>query len=618
MPHTFAWPCCVVVLFSMWAGASTAAEMRTVDAESVVKYVESCRKPNGAFGPKDQEYTDAAWNYPAVMTLRTMGKEVEQSQAVLQHGLGFPEGHGGYGHWLFFHRQMIKSLLGVKDDLSSIQFTLIFQGFKPNYYGSPFGGDAELMFKLNAEDLEKREQKTTQLGYYNLSSLYYTLVSLRLYKGQISNSAELIQFIQQRQAPCGGFVDVRVANHQPLDEEAHVVQTWFAVAALGLLGAEVQRPQDCAKFVHECQIDSGAYRWHPTINGQGNEADVYYTWAALNVLANLQKAPQKQKQMLSWLNSLQNYDGGFGDKPGWRSRLYSTYYAVRALQLLTGEATAGIQTKHVEVPVPVTIADGEFQIYQGLNKMPVCTPDDLGELRQRGFNLLALKSADFQQAAPLLAAIEQKQLPMDVVMCPEAYPHAAWQKGGLLLNHIGNITLDPRWNEQQKAIWAAADEAGKKKLSWVEYETQVIQPLRKLGCLVYPEHEFEMELGYSAYDAGVSGTGYNAVLAGFNWAPRDFVRVFPWRERYTDKLTPVADADAHGDLQKWSPQLDHTRHLYLAKGPTYADFLDAAAHGRVVCVIYAPEGVASGVSYYGPAAAVEYVKKRQAAWQWWK
>ena len=61
MPHTFAWPCCVVVLFSMWAGASTAAEMRTVDAESVVKYVESCRKPNGAFGPKDQEYTDAAW-----------------------------------------------------------------------------------------------------------------------------------------------------------------------------------------------------------------------------------------------------------------------------------------------------------------------------------------------------------------------------------------------------------------------------------------------------------------------------------------------------------------------------------------------------------------------------
>ena len=38
--------------------------------------------------------------------------------------------------------------------------------------------------------------------------------------------------------------------------------------------------------------------------------------------------------------------------------------------------------------------------------------------------------------------------------------------------------------------------------------------------------------------------GYNAVLAGFNWPPYDFVRVFPWRERYVDRLVPIADVDA--------------------------------------------------------------------------
>ncbi|MGZ0173183.1 MAG: hypothetical protein ACKVHE_26945 [Planctomycetales bacterium] len=125
-----------------------------------------------------------------------------------------------------------------------------------------------------------------------------------------------------------------------------------------------------------------------------------------------------------------------------------------------------------------------------------------------------------------------------------------------------------------------------------------------------PEQDFDLELAYSAYDDG----GYNAVQVGFNWSPRDFVRVFPWRERYVDKLVPIADSDAHGDLKKWSPQLDHTRHLYIARGPTYADFLEAARHGRVV---YGVEGVPSSVSYYGSAAAVNFVKQRVDEWKWW-
>src|SRR5262249_3011071 len=100
-------------------------------------------------------------------------------------------------------------------------------------------------------------------------------------------------------------------------------------------------------------------------------------------------------------------------------------------------------------------------------------------------------------------------------------------------------------------------------------------------------------------------------------SPRDFVRVFPWRERYVDKLTPIADVDAHGDLKKWSPQLDHTRMLFIARGPTYADFREAAAARRVVCVVADPEGVASGASYYGPPAAVWYVRTQMNQWRWW-
>ena len=45
---------------------------------------------------------------------------------------------------------------------------------------------------------------------------------------------------------------------------------------------------------------------------------------------------------------------------------------------------------------------------------------------------------------------------------------------------------------------------------------------------------------------------------------------------------------------------------------------EAAAAGRVVTVIAKAEDVPIGASYYGPAAAVAYVRQRSDQWRWWK
>ena len=271
---------------------------------------------------------------------------------------------------------------------------------------------------------------------------------------------------------------------------------------------------------------------------------------------------------MRWVNSLQNADGGFGDRPGWRSRLYSTYYAVGTLAMLGDELIDGgdprslISRKQLREEPAEPIPAGQFQIFQGLLKTPVVEAKDLPGLQKRGLDLVGLKSSDFEMAATLQKAARSLRPPMEVVLCPEAYPHRSRRFGGPLLHHVANITLDPSWNDKQMAVWQAADAAGKKGLSWPDYQQRVIQPLRKSGSLFYPEQDFEMEFAYSAYDEGLRRQhGYNAMLAGFNWSPRDFVRVFPWRERYVDKLTPIADADSHGDLKKWSPQLDHNANV---------------------------------------------------------
>jgi prenyltransferase beta subunit len=607
---------------AVFAATSSADEPGavTVDASSVATYVRSCQKPNGAFGPADQEYTDAAWNYPAVQTLLLMMEPVPRPDSVLEHGLGFPRGHVGCGHWQFFHLHRLRQLLGAPQIPEPKRVTLEHQGFEVRYYGSPFATEGDELFKAGGRpDPDPRDREARTLGYYNLSSLYYLLAGMEASGRTPANPDVLIEFLRARQAPDGGFVDVRTADGAPRAEDAHVAHTFHAVAALKLLGAQPRDTARCADFIRGCQLPSGAFfHRHPHTAGPPANADIYYTWTALNALRFLGSEVPRAGECQKWIHSLQNDDGGFGDQPGWRSRLYSTYYAVDSLQLLTGDARGGIAAKSVPRRKPEVIPDGEFRIYQGLHKVPVLAPDDLEGLRQRGFHLLALKSGKFEDASRLRAAIRERSLPMDVVLCPEAYPHRVRRWGDTVIDHVGNFTLDPRWDESQHASWQAADLAGRGGLPWDEYRRRVVGTARRLGGLVYPEQDFEMEYAYSAYDEGVHGAeSYNAILAGFNWAPRDFIRVFPWRERYVDKLTPVADADAHGDLKRWSPQLDHTRHLFLAKGPTYADFMEAAAARRVVCVIVHPEGVASGVTFYGAPAAVEHVRKRIEEWRWW-
>jgi prenyltransferase beta subunit len=591
----------------------------TVGADAAVAYVLSCRKPNGAFGPVDQSYTDAAWNFPAVKTLLLLNQRLAKPQAVLKNGIGYPQGHVGYGHWQFYHQHLIRKSLGAPMTAEHRRVRLVHQGFEVRYYGSPFGTGGDVFFKAGGgSEPEPRDVAASELGYYNLSSLYYLLAGLDASDREAANSQELLTFITRRQAPNGGFVDVRTPDGQPTDDEAHVAHTFHAVAALKLLGAEIPHADRCARFIRSCQLLSGAFRWNPNSALPGNDADVYYIWAAAGALGLLGERPEDEKACVNWINSLQNHDGGFGDRPGWRSRLYSTYYAVHALDVLTGDARRAITTKQRAQQKLPPIPQGRYGIYQGLNKMPVCEADDLDGLRARKFNLLALKSNDFALAQSLREEMIARKLAMDVVLCTEAYPHRARRFGGPLLDHIANVTLDPRWNDEQRTRWLAADAAGRSGLAWPDYQQQVIAPLRELGGLFYPEQDFEMEYAYSAYDDGLAGQpSYNAVLAGFNWSPRDFVRVFPWRERYVDKLTPIADADAHGDLKTWSPQLDHTRHLFIAQGPTYADFLEAAANGRVVCVIYGAEGTDSVATYYGPPPAVDYVKQHIAQWKWW-
>ena len=88
--------------------------------------------------------------------------------------------------------------------------------------------------------------------------------------------------------------------------------------------------------------------------------------------------------------------------------------------------------------------------------------------------------------------------------------------------------------------------AGKENLQWHDFKKQVIEPVVAMGTLFYPELDYTMLNAYLVYDEGLHGDGgYNAV-PGAHFGNIDWVRHFPYHERWVANcpLLPTATPTA--------------------------------------------------------------------------
>jgi prenyltransferase beta subunit len=594
--------------------ASPAVIERQVDAQATVAWLLGCQKPNGAFGPYGHAHSDLAWNYPAVHALVLLGEPIPRPKDCLVHGVWAafrePDAHPTNLHWDLDQKVQLNLLLhkaaglpigvfpGQRDNGQPIKlgsrWTLKFEDRKGAYYG-PYG-----------------------LGvFYDISTLWYTISALKGLDGTIANPELAKEFIIARQSANGGFVDAYRTETPPEPAAAHVVITYHAVMAFQALGLDVPQRAACVEFLQACQTPEGGFRWSPTHRAHSNQADVWYAWAAVRALDALGAQPRDREKCVAWINGLQNPDGGFGDRPGWDSRIYSTYYAVHALAILRGDAKKGITAKRVSRTVE-EIPDGKFTIFQAHLKS---SPDLAGsqaamvdEVQKMKLHLVGAKAEDVAAAR---ARVQEKGYRLEVLANPENYAHKLCWLGGDPANHVSNWLIPPGMTPDARRQWAQAAVAGKQGLPWEAFKEQVIAPALRLGTLFYPELDFSMTNAYMVYDDGLDGQpGYNAFLAALGWPAWDWVRQTPYRERWVGKLPALADGDAHGDLAKWRSRPEKQRVLYLAPSHELTHFLDACRNRRTVCVIRDPREPA-GVVLYGTPAAVGYVQRHRAQWQWW-
>jgi hypothetical protein len=408
----------------------------------------------------------------------------------------------------------------------------------------------------------------------------------------------------------------------PRDESAaHIVATANAIFTLRALGLEVPNREACAAWLRSCQTPEGGFRWNPSNDAHSNKSDAWYTWCAVLALKELASQPRDREACIAWINSLQNADGGFGDRAGWASRLYSTYYAIHALDVLAGEAAKAIRRKTVE-PDTSAIPEGTYSIFQAHLKSTTGGAEMVEATRAMGFSFLGVKTntPDGSKVTVEEARryVQEKGHRLELVGNPENYGHKLEWLGGHPAHHVSNWLVPPAMTAEQRQRFNAADAAGRKGLPWSRFKAEVIAPALDIGTLFYPEMDYGMMNAYMVYDDGLDGRpGYNAVIGGLGWPVWDWIRFFPYRERWVGRLPIVVDGDAHGDLEKNLERLDRQRLLYFAKDHGLAGFLDACQAGRTVCVIRRGAD-RSELVFYGAPAAVAYARKHIGQWKWWE
>ena len=599
-----------LILFIPCISPACAQEV-TVDAGSAVRYIHSCRKPNGGFGPVHTEYSDLAWTYPAVASLKILQAEVPDPDSCYMNGgkswIEKASWKNGPWYWSLHQKVNLHRVLGRTGPIED--------GFETDKTW-------DIQYKPRNNYTEFREY--TEEKFFDMASLWYLTEAIYMSGGSAGNRESVKAYVLSRRTGKGGFEDMLGPGSRPENERSHVVVTNHAVHILKTLNIAIPDKEDLIAWIRSCQTPQGGFRWNPEHASYSNQPDVWYTWTAIQALKSLGSEPADVNACLRWLNSLQNIDGGFADRPGWNSRLYSTYYAVHSIAMLTGDVEEGIWEKRIAGDTSSGIPDGIYSIFQAHHKSPPGENEMVDTAVEIGLNLIAVKTTEQQvidgrgRSELVIRArqyAKEKDYPVEIVDSPENYRHRLQWFSGMPGNHASNFMIPPDLSVEERDIYLTAYSAGLEGYDWTVFKSKVIQPMLNLGTLFYPELDYTRLNAYLVYDEGLDGhTGYNAIPAA-HFGNYDWLRHFPYKERWLGQLPMIADGDAHAGMKEWRPNLEAYRNVFIARSYRYADYLDASLNRRSVCVIRMPG--TGEIRYYGSPEAIDYLEKRLSEWKWW-
>lgn len=258
---------------------------------------------------------DTSWINPVVQNY------IEDSYNSLRGGFGFRPSSTARVKYTYFGIRALRSINNPLVYVSDIkQFILSSQ----NSIGG-FG-----------------EQPTSSLSY--LTHSYWSIAGLQLIGGLDSVNLDrkgLLNWLFYLSKPDGTYSNYPGYN-------STLSSTYRALQILQILGEETPEDSLLNSTLQNYQLPSGGFLQSLDKTIPSMEATFYGVSLALMLGQNIDRI-----QIENFVLSLQNEDGGFGLRPGFTSRVESSFYAILTLMLLSSGDTGLPSSYYSENPVDI-------------------------------------------------------------------------------------------------------------------------------------------------------------------------------------------------------------------------------------------------------------------------
>lgn len=550
---------------------------------ALLTYLQSLARPDGGYAWEDQEQSHLTPTFAVIGCYRLLNLMPPHPAAVAEF---VRTHHPGQLRKLEqehreFEYQQIQSLLWLGEDAASFRERV--SGWKkPTAY------------------LKQYEQHSWPIFRHELTAFTCrALLGLPLEP----LAPEYVAYLNSRRRANGSF------NNTPEGGDGHVLNTWWGVRALQVLGRLEEKKPETIAWLRACQLANGGFTWQPQPDFAGTD-DVAYTWAAVRSLQMLGAAPAARADCLAYLRSLANADGGFGDRPGWLSNPLATYYALDAASAL-GEldcfASAPRPPRPRRQSLPAGLKLYSIQIEAHGQGSPAEAVDLARALR---IHFWGAKNGTPEWLARAQALADRQQVPVQFFVANEEYGTWVQVPGLGTYSHTSDLIAPPHCD-----FGPALGRPG--AASWPEFRQRRLGPLQQAqGRLIWQFGENE-ELVRLYLDDSLQRGGY-AAISTFHFGNPDFTNSEPFLQRYRGRIPFIGLQDSHGDEPWWfADKTTGFRTVFLASEPSWQGWLTALERNWVAAIRHDAVSGFKTWMHAGSKEVLEFVRDHEREWRWW-
>ena len=589
------------VLAAMGGGAAHAAGKRPAWTDATLAYLETLARDDGGYAWQDQAQSHVTPTFGVVGCYQVFGRTPPHKAALAE----FIRTHHPFrikklerDLWRF-ELEQVQSLLWLGENPGAIRESLR-RWTGPLVYPAVYETHRFPVFQIELAAFRARE----------LAGLARSEVRPEFYV-----------YLDERRRANGSFNNTPAAD----GSDGHVVNTWWGLQVLRMLGRAEEKREETVAWVRACQLPGGGFTYQPkhaaAVNaapvsgkedrsggGLARIADVAYTWAAVRILKELGSEPADRAAAVKYLHALHNADGGFGPRPGWLSNPMATYYAVDALSALGAlDDIPATRAAPRWPPLSSRLKVFSIQIEAHGQGSPADAVGLAGALR---IHLWGAKNAQPGWIERAQALADRQGVPVRFFVANEEYGTLVDVPGMGTYSHTSDIVAPA-------GVDFGPSLANTQVVSWEEFRRRRLAPLVKAGGRLIWQFGENEELARIYLDDSLQRGGY-AAISTFHFGNPDFTNSEPFLHQYCGQIPYIGLQDAHGpEPWWWSHVTTGFRTLFLAEEATWDACLKALRNNWVVAVRHDAVSGEKTWTHSGRDDVLRFVLAHADQWRWW-